>query len=92
MAKNDPKNDYSTKIYGKPPTPAKPVKKAGKATKASDAHPGFAALVKKGVPAAALAASTRKASAKARKANPRLDRVAKKGQTKASPKSAARGK
>jgi hypothetical protein len=54
-------------------------------------HPGFAALVKSGVPAAALAASTRKASKSARAKNPRLNRVAKKGQTKSAPKAAAKG-
>lgn len=38
-------------------------------------HPGFAALVKKGVPPAALAAASRGASAAAKKRNPRLARV-----------------
>ena len=38
-------------------------------------HPGFAALVKKGVPPAALAAASRGASAAAKKKNPRLKRV-----------------
>lgn len=51
---------------------------------AAKAHPGFAAVQKKiaakeGVPAtragAILAASTRKASAKAKKANPNLKKV-----------------
>lgn len=39
------------------------------------AHPGFKALVKKGVPAGALANAARKASPAAKKANPRLKRV-----------------
>lgn len=38
-------------------------------------HPGFKALVKSGVPAGALANASRNASAKAKKANPRLKRV-----------------
>lgn len=38
-------------------------------------HPGFKALVKSGVPAAALAAASRKASPAAKKANPRLKKV-----------------
>ncbi len=38
-------------------------------------HPGFAALVKKGVPAGALANAARNASAAAKKKNPRLKRV-----------------
>ncbi len=38
-------------------------------------HPGFKALVKRGVPPAALAAASRNASPKAKKANPRLKRV-----------------
>lgn len=41
----------------------------------SAAHPGFAALVARGVPAAALAAASRNASPAAKKANPRLKRV-----------------
>lgn len=43
--------------------------------KHSKAHPGFKALVKRGVPPAALAEASRNASAKAKKANPRLKRV-----------------
>jgi hypothetical protein len=43
-------------------------------------HPGFAALVKSGVPPAALAASSRNASAVAKKKNPRLKKV--KGKSK----------
>jgi hypothetical protein len=39
------------------------------------AHPGFAALVKRGVPAGALANASRNASPAAKKANPRLKRV-----------------
>ena len=39
------------------------------------AHPGFKALVKSGVPPAALAAASRNASASAKKKNPRLKRV-----------------
>jgi hypothetical protein len=38
-------------------------------------HPGFAALVKSGVPAGALANTSRNASPAAKKANPRLKRV-----------------
>jgi hypothetical protein len=38
-------------------------------------HPGFKALVASGVPAAALAAASRRASPAAKKANPRLKRV-----------------
>ncbi len=38
-------------------------------------HPGFAALVKRGVPAGALANTSRNASPAAKKANPRLKRV-----------------
>jgi hypothetical protein len=41
----------------------------------SKAHPGFAALVKRGVPAGALANTSRNASAAAKRANPRLKRV-----------------
>jgi hypothetical protein len=41
----------------------------------SKAHPGFAALVKRGVPPAALAAASRGASAAAKKKNPRLKKV-----------------
>lgn len=40
-----------------------------------DAHPGFQALVKAGVPAGALANAARNASPAAKKANPRLNRV-----------------
>jgi hypothetical protein len=43
--------------------------------KKSAAHPGFAALVKKGVPAGALANAARNASAAAKRKNPRLKRV-----------------
>ena len=43
-------------------------------------HPGFKALVKKGVPAGALANTSRNASAAAKKKNPRLKRV--KGKSK----------
>lgn len=43
--------------------------------KHSKAHPGFAALVKKGVPAGALAKTSRNASPAAKKKNPRLKRV-----------------
>ena len=38
-------------------------------------HPGFAALVKSGVPAGALANASRNASPAAKKRNPRLKRV-----------------
>lgn len=38
-------------------------------------HPGFKALVKSGVPPAALAAASRKASPAAKRKNPRLKRV-----------------
>lgn len=38
-------------------------------------HPGFAALVKSGVPAGALANTSRNASAAAKRRNPRLKRV-----------------
>lgn len=41
----------------------------------SKAHPGFAALVKRGVPAGALANNARHASKAAVKRNPRLLRV-----------------
>ncbi len=41
----------------------------------SAAHPGFKALVKRGVPAGALANAARHASPAAKKANPRLKRV-----------------
>ena len=43
--------------------------------KHSAKHPGFAALVKKGVPAGALANAARNASPAAKKANPRLKNV-----------------
>ena len=43
--------------------------------KHSAMHPGFKALVKQGVPPAALAAASRGASKAAKKANPRLKRV-----------------
>ena len=45
------------------------------AQKHSAKHPGFAALVKKGVPAGALANAARNASPAAKKANPRLKNV-----------------
>ena len=51
-----------------------------KAIAAKGGHPGFAALVKSGVPAGALANASRNASAKAKKANPRLNNVKPKGQ------------
>jgi hypothetical protein len=38
-------------------------------------HPGFKALVKSGVPPAALAAASRNASPAAKRKNPRLKRV-----------------
>lgn len=38
-------------------------------------HPGFKALVKAGVPAGALAKTSREASPAAKKANPRLNKV-----------------
>ncbi len=38
-------------------------------------HPGFKALVRRGVPPAALAAASRNASPAAKKKNPRLTRV-----------------
>ncbi len=43
--------------------------------KQSAKHPGFKALVKQGVPPAALAATSRNASPAAKKKNPRLKRV-----------------
>jgi hypothetical protein len=45
----------------------------------SAAHPGFAALVKKGVPAGALQKAAANASAAAKKKNPRLKKVPTKG-------------
>jgi hypothetical protein len=42
---------------------------------ASNAHPGFQALVARGVPAGALANAARKASPAAKKKNPRLLKV-----------------
>lgn len=45
------------------------------AQKHTKAHPGFAALVKKGVPAGALANAARNASPAAKRANPRLKNV-----------------
>src|SRR5216684_3881712 len=47
---------------------------AGKSPVKDRAHPGFAALVKSGVPAGALANASRKASPAAKRANPRLKR------------------
>lgn len=41
----------------------------------SKSHPGFQALVKRGVPAGALANAARNASPSAKRANPRLKRV-----------------
>jgi hypothetical protein len=41
----------------------------------SNPHPGFAALVKAGVPAGALANASRNASPAAKKKNPRLNKV-----------------
>jgi len=46
-----------------------------KAVAARGGHPGFAALVKAGVPAAALASASRNASPAAKKKNPRLKKV-----------------
>lgn len=43
--------------------------------KATPKHPGFKALVKRGVPPAALAEASRNASPAAKKLNPRLKRV-----------------
>ena len=50
------------------------------ASKKLGRHPGFKALVKSGVPAAALAASSRDASPAAKKKNPKLRKV--RGKTK----------
>ena len=47
----------------------------GHNTKKMGAHPGFKALVKSGVPAGALANTSRHASAAAKRKNPRLNRV-----------------
>ena len=47
----------------------------GHNTKPMGKHPGFAALVKSGVPAGALANASRKASPAAKRRNPRLKRV-----------------
>lgn len=41
----------------------------------NDPHPGFAALVKSGVPAGALAETSRNASPAAKKQNPNLKKV-----------------
>ncbi len=54
------------------------------------AHPGFAALVKSGVPAGALANASRNASPAAKKANPKLKRV-KGGRTGGMKKSTSKG-
>ena len=50
-------------------------KKGGSKPGGKVAHPGFAALVKSGVPAGALANASRNASPAAKKANPRLAKV-----------------
>jgi hypothetical protein len=58
-------------------------KKTGaKAVAARGGHPGFKALVKAGVPAAALAKASREASPAAKRRNPRLKKVGAKKATK----------
>lgn len=54
---------------------AKKRPKKKKAVKHTAAHPGFQALVRKGVPPGALANAARNASPAAKRANPRLARV-----------------
>lgn len=48
---------------------------AAKKVKHTAAHPGFKALVARGVPAGALANASRNASPAAKRKNPRLKRV-----------------
>jgi hypothetical protein len=48
---------------------------AKRTAKKTAAHPGFAALVAKGVPAGALANAARNASPQAKRANPNLKNV-----------------
>lgn len=57
----------------RPPARKMTAKKAAAVKK--QAHPGFQALVRAGVPAGALANAARKASPAAKRKNPRLKRV-----------------